>query len=437
MTFEPPAEYTVDPRTIGDVVDTFRRWLHLPDADALLAALGAVAANRLPGDPVWFVLVGSPGSGKTEILQSLSGLADIHVAATLTEPALLSGTPKREAKGAKGGLLREIGEYGIIVAKDFTSVLSMHRDARAALLAALREVYDGSWTRHVGTDGGKTLHWSGKVGLLAGCTPTIDRAHGVMGSMGERFILFRLPETDGEEQLRRALGRSGHEVRMRKEFADVVAGLFANANESPSAPEPLTNGEHDRLLALATLVCRARSAVERDGYSREIELIPGAEAPARLGVALDRLRAGLRTIGVGRGDAWRIVAKCAMDSIPALRRQMMELLVDGERRTTTAVCMETGYPNSTARRALEDLHAHGLVSRHKEGRADAWELSEWAISRYGATVPEMSGDIRSATASGSISPSRISNDKSGKVGQLLAGPAPLPLQTRKGSAARS
>jgi hypothetical protein len=68
----------------------------------------------------------------------------VHPAVTITEAALLSGTPKKEmASGAKGGLLREIGPAGIIVAKDFGSVLSMHRGARSTVLAALREVYDG------------------------------------------------------------------------------------------------------------------------------------------------------------------------------------------------------------------------------------------------------------------------------------------------------
>src|SRR3712207_7680681 len=43
----------------------------------------------------------------------------IHMAATMTESALLSGTPKRDtASGAKGGLLRAIGEFGILCAKD-------------------------------------------------------------------------------------------------------------------------------------------------------------------------------------------------------------------------------------------------------------------------------------------------------------------------------
>src|SRR5213076_55141 len=122
------------------------------------------------------------------------------------------------ASDAKGGLLRSIGGFGIIAAKDFGSVLNMNRDARAAVLAALREIYDGAWTRHVGTDGGRTLTWAGKVGLVAGCTPTIDRHHAVMGAMGERFVLFRLPEVEGDEQARRALAHAGREGAMRAEL---------------------------------------------------------------------------------------------------------------------------------------------------------------------------------------------------------------------------
>jgi len=85
-----PESYHVD---LADTVTTFRRWLHLPDPDSLYAVLGAVAANRLQGDPVWLLLVGGSSWGKSEILASTAGLADIHPAATITEAALLSGTP--------------------------------------------------------------------------------------------------------------------------------------------------------------------------------------------------------------------------------------------------------------------------------------------------------------------------------------------------------
>jgi hypothetical protein len=58
------------------------------------SVLGAVAANLLPGDPVWLGLVAPPSSAKTEILNSLSSLTYAVPAATLTPAGLLSGTPK-------------------------------------------------------------------------------------------------------------------------------------------------------------------------------------------------------------------------------------------------------------------------------------------------------------------------------------------------------
>ena len=202
--------------TLRIVESTFAKWLHMPDMSALHVVLGTIAANLRAGDPIWALLVGPPGGGKTEILQALSSLENVHPTATLTEAALLSGTPKREkAKDASGGLLRAVGDFGIIVCKDFGSILSMHRDARGQALAALREIYDGSWTRHVGTDGGRTLSWAGKVGLVAGCTPTVDRHHAVMSAMGERFVLFRLPALDDAQQMRQSLGHAGRENTMR------------------------------------------------------------------------------------------------------------------------------------------------------------------------------------------------------------------------------
>jgi hypothetical protein len=354
--------------------------------------LGAVAANRLDGDPVWLVLVGPPGGGKSELLGSLSGLEGVHAVATLTEAALLSGTPKKEHEAAaKGGLLRAIGSSGIIVAKDFGSILSMNRDTRAALLAALREVFDGAWTRHVGTGGGLTLAWTGKVGLIAGCTPTIDRHHGVMGAMGERFILYRLPDVDGNEQARRALAHAGREQAMRRDLNQAVASLFRT---ELAHPQPLDDDDTERLISLSTLVVRCRSSVERDSYTRDVELIPEPEAPTRLVVVLSRLLSGLDAIGADRATAWPIVTKAALDSIPALRRDAITTLHDVDQATTTQIAQAISYPTQTARRALEDLAAHGITNREPggQGKPDNWSLSDFARSRYAAatTVPEVS-----------------------------------------------
>jgi hypothetical protein len=369
------------------------------------------------------MLVSPPGGGKTELLNAIADLDNVHPTATLTEAALLSGTPGKEREaGAKGGLLREIDDFGIILCKDFGSVLSMNRDARAAVLAGLREIYDGSWTRHVGTGGGRTLHWSGKVGLVGGCTPTIDRHHAVMGAMGERFLLFRLPEVDSSEHARRALSHAGHEAEMRPELSRAVAALFKNG--LPCKPGERTEADDERLISLATLVVRARSAVERDGYSREIELIPGSEAPTRLVVVLARLLAGLDAIGATRAHGWKIITKAALDCIPAIRADTIDALYAvGDELETVEIADAIDYPTQTTRRALEDLTAHQLVSRRSsgKGKADHWRLADFAHSHYAAAlgVPEMSLNGHRPTVpetSGSLlNPAPMYDDISGKV----------------------
>lgn len=45
------------PRSLAEVLKTFKRWLHMPDTDPLLALLATVAANSMPGDPVWLLVV--------------------------------------------------------------------------------------------------------------------------------------------------------------------------------------------------------------------------------------------------------------------------------------------------------------------------------------------------------------------------------------------
>ena len=371
-------------RTIKDVVKIFERWLHLRDPGAVYVTLATIAANRTEGDPLWTMLVGGPGWGKTEILRSTSNLTDVHPAATLTEGALLSGTSKKEkAAAAKGGLLRQIGAYGILICKDFTSILSMHRDPRGQLLAALREIYDGEWTRHVGVDGGRTLSWSGKLGLIAACTTAIDTHHAVMAVMGERFVLYRLGEVDAAAQGRQALANTGHERELRDELAEAVQDLFATLDIQADRPLPaLEPAETERLIALAALAARCRSAVERDGYSHEIELIADPEAPARLAQALRRLYGGLLLIGLSRAEAWPYVTKTALDSMPKLRRGVFDALaaLSGDNEADTAtLAAAMGYPTITARRSLEDLGAHGVVQRSgSQGRADRWSLTPWA-----------------------------------------------------------
>jgi hypothetical protein len=389
---------------LADTEDAFRRWLHLQDTRQVVVALAAVAANLLHGDPLWLLLVGAPGSGKTETIMPLATMPCVHLAATLTEASLLSGVSKKEhEQGATGGLLRQLGDFGIILGKDFSGVLAMNRDTRAQTLAALREVYDGRWDRPVGTGGGRVLSWAGKCGFVGAVTPSIDRHHAVMAALGERFLLYRVEVTDTRAQAHRRLTNRGYETQMRAELTEAVHNVLDQVDIGIPL-RALEVDEADTLVDLADFAVKARSAVERDGYDREIVVMPEPEAPARLVGALSSILAGLEAIGANSPTCWEILDKVAWDCIPAMRRRILQHLHEhaGTPESTSTVVAATGIPKRTALYALEDLTLLHLVDGTKSSERDnaawQWALSEHATTIWPRRVHEMSGTSEALTS---------------------------------------
>lgn len=365
--------------TLADVHATFQEHFYLPDAGVIDVSFAAYVANRLPGDPAWLQLIGPSSAGKTEPAMAMRRLEKVRIVSSMTEAALLSGTAKKErSKEAKGGLLKEIGPFGMLICKDFTSILAMRHEQRSVLLGHLRDIYDGHMDRKVGTDGGQTLTWEGKIGFLAVCTDAIDSHHAVMAAMGHRFLFYRLPissRDDRHAQAKKALQSRGRESTMRSELSETVEKFFAGL-QIPEDMPALTDSDENFLITLSDFATRCRSAVERDGYRREIELIHSMEAPARLAKALAHLHEGFRVIGVPTTRAKQLLAKIALDSVPKIRVLLIETLAaDTQAKLTKDLASAIGYPTETTRRALEDLAAQQVVIR-SDGKSNAytWEL---------------------------------------------------------------
>lgn len=175
---------------------------------------------------------------------------------------------------------------------------------------------------------------------------------------------------------------------MRRELTEAVAGLLGHLDYSHRPPAE--GDDRAALVALASLVARSRSPVERD-HQGEIVLVGDSEAPTRLVKALDRLRAGALAVGLEPAEAWRVTCKAGLDSIPKLRRGVHDHLANvGRADTTKVVAQALDHPTRTVTRALEDLAAHRVLIRQAgtelqaegeqsaDGRADYWELSPWA-----------------------------------------------------------
>jgi Domain of unknown function (DUF3854) len=416
--------------TIDEVVQAFQDRLELSDTDPLLAMLGAKAALEQPGDPVWLLIIDGSSGGKTEQLMPLDALPDVHLCALLTEASLLSGTSQRErAENATGGVLCQVGDHGVILMKDFTSVLSMQRDTRAQTLAALREVHDGSWSRPVGTDGGQVLHWRGKCAVIAGCTEAWDTAHAVVSTMGDRFLCVRPRHDSRKKFAKRASRGAGDEIEIRAALAQTVRSLFNTPLSSPS-PVP----DEDLLVDVADLVTLARSPIQRDRRG-ELVLVLAPEMPGRFVKALTGLWNGLTALGCDRETAWRVVMRTAFDSMPRIRRRVLEVLADaGGWKETGPVRNEARLPLSTTKRALEDLHAHGVLEREEsEGgpKGDRWTLTDDYLEVWNrghaplSDISEQVDETPSETVADPVTPSE--STRAGDAPACSNEPTPVPL----------
>lgn len=349
----------------GQVHGVYKRWLGSGyDTQALDAVLSAAAGGKLGGDPAWLLVVGGSGHAKTETVSPLAGAGATVVSTITGEAALLSGTSQRErAKNATGGLLRAIGDNGTLVVKDFTSILSMNRDARAAVLGALREVYDGFWTRNVGSDGGQTLRWRGRIVLIGAVTTAWDSAHQVVATMGDRFVLVRLESGTGSGERRRA-GRQAmrnvnSEVLMRQELTGATASLLAAVD--PDKPPSLTEDEEDELLDLADIVTRARTSVERD-FQGNPAWAHALEMPTRFAKQLVQVARGGIAIGMDRADALALAARCARDSVPPVRQKVLTDVAAHADTMTAEVVTRLQLPRQTVDRTLQELQLLGLLT---------------------------------------------------------------------------
>ena len=274
--------------------------------------------------------------------------------------------------------------YGMLVFPDLTVLLSKVSAERNGSLGALRRVYDGAFERALGSKGGK-LRWEGKAGCAAAVTEAVYLTD--LGVMGERFVYFRLPSAGHDDRVLAGysvLDNLGAQRELRSERAELVARFFVGL-DLPERPAPFDEAAKDRLVILADLGARCRSAVVRDRYRGDaVVLVPDPEHLARLLGALGQLASGMRAVGTPEPEVWRLVGQVAVGGVHPARRSIIELLTGSPGPHATAlVAGRCRLPPNTTRRFLEDLAALDVVDRVGE-HPERWMASEWLRERWPA-----------------------------------------------------
>ena len=374
--------------------------LYFPDPGPLYAVAGTLAANTMLGYPVWLMLIGPPESGKTELLKPLLGIAGVRECGDISgKAALLSATRAKDITAdATGGLLKDLpkaadGTYrGALVMLDFArTVLASDPTTTRSVLGSLGMLHDQHWQREVGTDGGKTLSFYGRIGFLAACTDVIDHPDHQQANaeMGERCIYYRYPDSDGYHEINSALRNPDGGGKSRS-IKDLFATFAEEAQldwQDETPPRQLTDSERVCIGALAQFCARGRSGVQRDRYNKnEITGISRSALGPRLANSFAQLLRGCERIGCTVSERLKIMRTVAFDSIPAIRAETIKALRNGDDsssssggssgKTVNEIARTLRVSVSTAKRTLEDLAAHDLLVNSQSDSNGRWLLSD-------------------------------------------------------------
>lgn len=341
-----------------------------PDTEALAATLSVATAHYFPQDePVWLMVIGSPGTGKTSVcIHALKALPDVYNVDTLTPNTFLSGFSK--GVGQNCSMLNSIGteedRSGIFAMAEFSSFLGLREENRREIGSQMRRIYDGYLDRATGVG---WLEWHGKVTFIVAATSGAERAWGTMKDLGERFMAVRWPRGDGIEQAKAAQRQIGRKQEIEDATIDLVSKLVGD-HFPGTRPIDLSEEVIDYwgIAYLAEIIATTRAKVERDkSWKREIVEESEAEGPTRIMKAMVQTAMGhaaLMRRDVCNEADFKIARRLGMDSIPPARLSAIRSLCsfdNGGIGSFATLVRATGMPSATLNWTLEDLVHLGMI----------------------------------------------------------------------------
>jgi len=308
--------------------------------------------------PLWLCIQGAPSSGKTEVLKMLKDDPMCHPLYDITGKTLFSG-----ANGAEGGYIpREVGEKGIIIFPDFTTVLSAPKYTQSNIMSQLRVIHDGDASRLTGIDTNRREHWSGKVGVLLAVTDAIEGFKKKASSLGERFLYHRhiVPDFDPFEFKKLITPKA-----MSKAEMDNYMDLYCNLIDLPEWSEELQL----KINCAAKWIAMGRTVVHRDSRTKEIIQIFQPEEPYRLITQLSTLMKSLilvHTHYIERTDD--IFMSVVFSCIPIDRMAIISSTFDSEDGSVSKGYLNDLLPYSKSKihSLIEDMVELSLIVKEED-----------------------------------------------------------------------
>jgi hypothetical protein len=326
----------------------------------LLAVYSSYFGSFLPGrPPVWLMVLGPPGCGKTKLLEFVGTNTKGVVRSKLSPAAFLSGYDKNLS------LLTPDVDGKNLVIKDMSSMVTGRADRIEELTSQLRYLYDGELAPHTGRG---LMTFTGKVGFLCACTPEIENRRAFLATLGDRFMYIKWrPYPDERKLLNYAMFRSGSanaglvEANIHSITQSMVDTWKLNSPSFHSAVVPYIQ---DAAMVMVGL----RSVVQRDHYTKELLGVPVVETPTRISQQFLRMCLAAQEFGATANVMGSLIRRFVYDSIPDLMRPLFHTLHAKSACTIKDLADACDVSSTTMCRRLQDLELTRALVRPAKGQ---------------------------------------------------------------------
>lgn len=336
------------------------RWFSRWDRDVSRLVLTPGVALDLNLPPIWVMVLAPGGGGKTESSVELAKAYEPHVStSSISEAGLLS-----MEKGTKGkGVLSRLGKRSLWAISDFGSIISLREETRAQIAAALREIYDGRWSRNMR---GSEEVWEGNCGLVAACTNAIEKYHKLQKDLGDRYVQIRSVRVSALDLRERVYKQQGQKVEMRDQVREAGKQLLLAHNGLPK----ITDEQLENVAKLADFCAYARQSMGRDykGQMYEVQEVESGGRLCQQFISIAQADACLLGQSVGQAQL-NLLLRVATDSAPLGRARVLSQLCtpDFPELTWTHLFEHGGFDwKADLSRSLEELCISRMVEKHDE-----------------------------------------------------------------------
>ena len=361
--------------TLQEIKDQIAKYLYLTDTNVVDVTLAFVIANRLPGDGVCLYIVGPSSSAKTEMINCIGKNPHVEKISIITPHALVSGY-KEKGKTEDNSVLTRLQaeDKNILAFKEFTTIISMRREDRAAFMAQIRELADGEIS---GTFGNKQkMVLKSKFGVIAACTNAIDEFSAGIAILGERFLKYRITAEMADEIADAAKDTGGVKDQLRDEAATMCKLFLDSFDNAILFEDPPTWEEAcwEKVKNLCILGSHLRTQIIRDEKGIQHGEVDH-EGPGRLVASMSKIA---KALAIVRGkkiidmSLYPVLKKIVRDTMLPFRLRIVEMIYESkgsmkEVELSKRLCV----PRNTIKRYCLDLVSVRICERTSVERVEA------------------------------------------------------------------